>query len=182
MAPPQIRDGMNARIPVKFMLTLSLAPCGDIGKKFFCQNVTGIFHSLTSKKQISCEQLLLSLSQFNDPVQPSLRFIRQLMRYQHDRFIAFQNHILDFLARPSIQIGGRLVHEQDFLFPRQRPCDSDTLSLPAGKVFAVLQKLLTCIRMQSHRFQKLFRLFCSQFAALYTYIFYPAYWLLYSSA
>ena len=41
MAPPQIRDGMNARIPVKFMLTFSLTPCGDIGKNFFRQAPVG---------------------------------------------------------------------------------------------------------------------------------------------
>ena len=133
MAPPQIRDGMNARIPVKFMLTLSLAPCGDIGKKFFCQNVTGIFHSLTSKKQISCEQLLLSLSHF--------------------KIFNCGFSLFCFLQKQS-------TRKKDKLLMQPVPFRHTVL------IF----------------FQKLFRLFCSQFAALYTYIFYPAYWLLYSSA
>ena len=37
MAPPQIRDGMNARIPVKFMLIYSLAFLRIYSKDFLAK-------------------------------------------------------------------------------------------------------------------------------------------------
>ena len=57
MAPPQIRDGMNARIPVKFMLIYSLAFLRIYSKGFSVKiNISCISSALLQRPQLCGHQ------------------------------------------------------------------------------------------------------------------------------